>query len=499
MVARFHFDEIMLERYLRDQLDDQQQSALVEHVETCEVCLQHIDTLSQQGLSWDDVGEMLRDDELSEAVSGADHPESRSPEDDQADLLEPTERQDSLGRFAQYEILDFLGRGGMGIVMRGLDTALDRQCAIKVLAPRFASSAAARKRFSREAKSAAAVVHPHVVPILTVNEHNGLPFLVMPVVEGQSLQRRIEEYGPLSVIESIRIAAQVADGLAAAHTQGLVHRDIKPENILLEHEVERVQITDFGLARAIDDASMTRSGVIAGTPQYMSPEQAHGDSIDHRSDLFSLGSVMYFMLAGRSPFRAETTMGILNRIGNDSPRGLRSINVDVPVWLEAIVMKLLEKKREDRFQSAEDVSGLLNQWLAHLQTPDSAPLPSHPIPSAGQPETVIIRNTARSKNHKRWLIAGCVSVILLTTLILLNSGKVTSPSGVHHHPGNASRSAKEQGFATQKMPETAKGTGWNTGPSLQETTELLNYSDTLSQDAQRPFRNTPPSETTISE
>ena len=114
MVARFHFDEIMLERYLRDQLDDQQQSALVEHVETCEVCLQHIDTLSQQGLSWDDVGEMLRDDELSEAVSGADHPESRSPEDDQADLLEPTERQDSLGRFAQYEILDFLGRGGMG-------------------------------------------------------------------------------------------------------------------------------------------------------------------------------------------------------------------------------------------------------------------------------------------------------------------------------------------------------------------------------------------------
>ena len=162
-------------------------------------------------------------------------------------------------------------------------------------------------------------------------------------------------------------------------------------------------------------------------------------------------------------------------------------------------MKLLEKKREDRFQSAEDVSGLLNQWLAHLQTPDSAPLPSHPIPSAGQPETVIIRNTARSKNHKRWLIAGCVSVILLTTLILLNSGKVTSPSGVHHHPGNASRSAKEQGFATQKMPETAKGTGWNTGPSLQETTELLNYSDTLSQDAQRPVRHTPPAETTISE
>ncbi|WP_417382868.1 serine/threonine-protein kinase [Gimesia sp.] len=491
MVARFHFDVTTLERYLHDQLDDQQQSALSEHVETCEVCLEQIDTLSRQGLSWDDVGEMLREDEFSESPLSPDYPGIRPQEDDQADLLEPTERDDSLGRFARYEILEFLGRGGMGIVMRGLDTALDRQCAIKVLSPRFASSAAARKRFSREAKSAAAVVHPHVVPILTVNEHNGLPFLVMPVVEGKSLQRRIEDYGPLSVIESIRIAAQVADGLSAAHIQGLVHRDIKPENILLENGVERVQITDFGLARAIDDASMTRSGVIAGTPQYMSPEQAHGDSIDHRSDLFSLGSVMYFMLAGRSPFRAETTMGVLNRIGKDTPRSLRSINAEVPSWLEEIVTKLLEKPREDRFQSADEVSGLLNQWLAHLQTPDSAPMPERVLPSAGRTSTVLIRKASHAGLNMRWLIAGSLGVLLLTTMIILQVGKVISPTAIQQNRTNETLPAREQGPGTLETPGFAEGTGWNTGPSLQKTADLLDFSDALSQDARRPFLNRP--------
>ncbi|MEJ7594782.1 MAG: serine/threonine-protein kinase [Planctomycetaceae bacterium] len=271
-----------------------------------------------------------------------------------------------------------MGRGGMGIVMRGFDTSLNRHSAIKVLAPELASSAAARKRFSREARSAAAVVHPHVVPIQTVDEHNGLPYLVMPVVEGQSLQQRVEQNGPLSVIETVRIAAQVASGLQAAHEQGLVHRDIKPANVLLENGVERVQITDFGLARAIDDASMTRSGVITGTPQYMSPEQAHGDTIDHRSDLFSLGSLIYFMLAGRSPFRAETTMGVLNRIGNDEPRNLRSINADVPQWLEQIVMKLLSKSPASRFQTAAAVGELLQDWRAHLQQPNIVPCPGEP-------------------------------------------------------------------------------------------------------------------------
>ncbi|MEZ6088005.1 MAG: serine/threonine-protein kinase [Pirellulaceae bacterium] len=371
---------------------------------------------------------------LSGLGSQSDIDEDRKREP-YATFLQPSEQTDSLGRFARFEVTEILGRGGMGIVLRAHDTALQRDCAIKVLAPELASSAAARKRFSREARSAAAVVHPHVVPIQTVDEHGGLPYLVMPVVNGQSLQQRIETEGPLSIIETVRIASQVADGLAAAHAQGLVHRDIKPANILLENGVERVQITDFGLARAIDDASMTRSGVIAGTPQYMSPEQAHGDAIDHRSDLFSLGSVMYFMLTGRSPFRAETTMGVLNRIGNDQPRSLRSINADVPDWLEAIVMKLLSKSRDDRFESASDVAELLQGWHAHLQSPDTAVRPNNVVDESTSPVALDrldssprpLPSAPRTQPINRWLVALAAFAFFAFAgiIIYLETGKGT--------------------------------------------------------------------------
>jgi eukaryotic-like serine/threonine-protein kinase len=189
-----------------------------------------------------------------------------------------------LGRLGGYEIVGIIGAGGMGVVLKGFDSPLNRYVAIKVLAPHLATSGAARRRFAREAQAAAAVVHPHVISIHAVSADGELPFLVMPYVRGMSLQKRIDRHGPLGVAELLRVAAQTAAGLAAAHAQGLVHRDIKPANILLEEGVERVAITDFGLARAIDDATTTRSGVIAGTPQYMSPEQARGELIDHRSD-----------------------------------------------------------------------------------------------------------------------------------------------------------------------------------------------------------------------
>lgn len=368
MIARFHYDEETLDRLLHDSLREDEQE-VVDHVEACGVCQTKIDMLSRQGLSWEEVGDLLSDSDFQPVVDSNVDYESFPA------FLQPSDHPDSIGRFARYEIKRILGRGGMGIVMRALDTSLGRHCAVKVLAPELATSAAARKRFSREAKSAAAVVHPHVVPIQTVDEHDGLPFLVMPVIEGQSLQQRVESEGPLSVIESVRIGLQVAEGLAAAHAQGLVHRDIKPANILLENGVERVQITDFGLARAVDDASMTRSGVIAGTPQYMSPEQAHGDEIDHRSDLFSLGSVMYFMLTGHSPFRAETTMGVLNRIGNDQPRRPQAINPEIPLWLEHVVLKLLAKSPADRFGSAQEIALQLEDCLAHVQQPTTTPLP----------------------------------------------------------------------------------------------------------------------------
>jgi serine/threonine-protein kinase len=334
-------------------------------------------------------------------------------------FLEPSENSARLGMFGRYEILKVLGQGGMGIVLQALDPVLDRSCAVKVLAPELASSAAARQRFFREAKSAAAVVHPHVIPIQTVDEHRSLPYLVMPVIEGRSLQQRVDELGLLDGIEVVRIAMQIASGLSAAHAQGLVHRDIKPANILLENGVERVQITDFGLARAVDDASVTRSGVISGTPQYMSPEQARGESIDHRSDLFSLGSVMYFMLVGRSPFRAETTMGVLDRINNDEPRSPREVRSEIPEWLEAIVLRCLQKDANDRFQTASELFELLESALAHLQTPSSVPAPATTNVSVKS-----VGGRGRIRNWKRWLAGSMLGAFAFwaASVILLETG-----------------------------------------------------------------------------
>src|SRR5204862_180942 len=171
---------------------------------------------------------------------------------------------------------------------------------------------------------------------------------------------------------------QIAQALAAAHQTGLVHRDIKPANILLDRGVERVRVADFGLARVANDASETRSGLVAGTPQYMSPEQVRGEACDGRSDLFSLGSVIYAMCAGHAPFRAESVYGVMQRIVHSRPRPVREENPRVPTWLECFIDKLLEKDRNDRFASAEEVVAVLSRELAALQNPRTQPPPSRP-------------------------------------------------------------------------------------------------------------------------
>ena len=219
-------------------------------------------------------------------------------------------------------------------------------------------------------------------------EAKGLPYLVMRLVEGKSLQDRLDRDGPLGLAEILRIGRQAAQGLAAVHEQGLVHRDIKPSNILLENGVERVKLTDFGLARAADDASLTQSGVIAGTPQYMAPEQASGEAVDHRADLFSLGSVLYAMCTGRPPFRAGTALAVLRRVAEDTPRPIREVNPEIPERLAAVVARLHAKDPADRFQSATEVAELLGRHLAELQgAPPSRPfvdpmeIPAAKVPS----------------------------------------------------------------------------------------------------------------------
>ena len=197
-------------------------------------------------------------------------------------------------------------------------------------------------------------------------------------------------------------AVQAAAGLAAAHAQGLVHRDVKPANILLADGVERVKLTDFGLARAADDASLTKTGIIAGTPQYMSPEQARGESVDQRSDLFSLGSVLYAMCTGRAPFRAETSYGVLRRVTDEEPRPIREINPDIPEWLCRIIARLMSKQPDDRFASAREVAELLEECLAHVQQPTAVPLPASLVPLIQkQPFLFNLTPSVRSYRHDR--------------------------------------------------------------------------------------------------
>ena len=353
------------------------------------------------------------------------------------DFLEPSDQPDSLGRLGQYDVREVVGRGGMGIVLKAHDTKLSRVVAVKVLAPELAANATARKRFLREARAAAAVSHDHVVTIYAVEENEpskdsrpgtreDLPFLVMEFIDGPSLEQKIDQDGRLELKEILRIGRQVAAGLEAAHQEGLIHRDIKASNILLQDSVERVRIMDFGLARAIDDASITRTGEVAGTPQYMSPEQAQGQPVDARSDLFSFGSMLYAMCTGRSPFWAETTMASLRRVCDDTPRAIREITPDVPEWLVAITDRLLEKNRDDRFQSAEEVCHLLDECLAHVQDPAVNQLPVSLAAQDAAKRKTSSAKPATSAPDRRWAVAAALLIGILALATLSEATGVTN-------------------------------------------------------------------------
>jgi serine/threonine protein kinase len=282
--------------------------------------------------------------------------------------LGPARRPEFLGSLAHYDVMEVAGRGGMGIVFKARDTKLQRIVAIKLLAPQLAADGTARQRFIREAQAAAAIRDQHVVSIHEVNDDGIVPYLVMEFIGGVTLEEQIKAKGPLAVKEVLRIGMQAAEGLAAAHRQGLIHRDVKPANILLENGVQRVKITDFGLARLGDNASLTQTGVIAGTPLYMSPEQASAGKLDHRTDLFSLGSVLYTLCTGMTAFGAPNSMAVLKRICDDTPRPIRDINLDIPDWLAAIVDKLMSKDPAARYQTAAEVAELFGEHLAQLNS-----------------------------------------------------------------------------------------------------------------------------------
>jgi hypothetical protein len=264
-------------------------------------------------------------------------------------------------RIGDYRVEAVLGQGGIGIVYRASDASLHRDVAIKVLRPALADDATMRERFLREARNAAALRHDHVVAIYGVGEHAGQPFLVMEYIPGGSLADRLIRKGRLSCPEVVRLGIEVASGLAAAHTKGIIHRDVKPGNILWDAERARYKLTDFGLAKALDDAGLTQTGTVAGTPEYISPEQAEGGTVDARSDLFSLGAVLYAACLGSSPFHADSSMGSLHRVRTHTPADLRQVRDDCPAELAQSIGCLLAKDPKRRYTSAAEVVEELRQ------------------------------------------------------------------------------------------------------------------------------------------
>ena len=370
-------DPQRLERYLQHALDATEEGVVEQHLENCTDCQAEIQRRAASETVWSDAVGLLSksEDPYDATVDRESNGVASHQIQEVMKLLSATDDPAMLGRFGGYEISGVVGSGGMSVVLKGLDRSLNRYVALKVMAPRLALSSTARLRFQREAQAVASVTHDNVIEIYAVSEANGLPYLVMPYFKGQTLRQRLDQAGPLPSQEILRIGLQIASGLEAAHAQGIVHRDIKPSNILMCDGIERLVITDFGLARAIDDATVTRTGVIAGTPQYMSPEQARGQSVDQRSDLFSLGSLMYESCTGRAPFRAEASYGVLKRITDESATSIQEINANIPAWLCGIIGKLHEKEPDQRFQSASELKSLLEECLAHVQHPGSHALP----------------------------------------------------------------------------------------------------------------------------
>jgi predicted Ser/Thr protein kinase len=253
----------------------------------------------------------------------------------------------------RYSLERELGRGGMGIVFLARDVALDRPVAIKLLPPTMAAQAALRERFLREAQLAAKLSHPNIIPIFSVDRVEDFVFFVMAYVEGETLGRRLQTRGPLSPSEGTRMIQEVAWALAYAHLRGIVHRDVKPDNILLEQGTGRALVSDFGIARLADASGGTAVGEVLGTAQYMSPEQATGESVDGRSDLYSLGVVAFYTLSGRLPFDAPEVPALLAMHITQPPPQLASVTPAVPGKLAQAVDRCLAKEPAQRFQTGE--------------------------------------------------------------------------------------------------------------------------------------------------
>lgn len=284
------------------------------------------------------------------------------------DFLFPPQAPDELGRLGHYRVLKLLGKGGMGMVFLAEDTKLERPVALKVMLPKFAEDPTAKQRFLREAKTAAAIEHDHIVHIYQVDEDRGVPFLAMQLLFGSSLEDILQQAGSLTPLQVLHLGTQIAEGLAVAHAKSLIHRDIKPANIWIESNYGgRVKLLDFGLARSVQaDAAISHSGLIIGTPAYMPPEQARGEKVDHRCDLYSLGCVLYRLATGELPIKGKDTLALLTALALHEPKPPKKINSAIPDGLNDLILMLLDKDPIKRPGSAKAVASTLRKMEQEL-------------------------------------------------------------------------------------------------------------------------------------
>ena len=410
---------------------------------------------------------------------------------------------DLIGRrLGNYDIVEEIGRGGMAVVYRAHQRSLNRHVAIKVLAPQLSFDQQFVERFQREARAAAKLQHPNIVVIHDVAHEQGIYFLVMELLEGRTLKQLIEERGSLSPERAARIVEQVANALDYAHRQGFVHRDIKPANIFVGKE-DHTTLADFGIAKAASETQhLTRTGMLIGTPEYMSPEQAEGGTVDYRTDLYALGVVLYQMLAGRLPFKSTTPHATLHAVIYEPPPPLRQLRPNLSPAVESVVMKSIVKKPAQRYQAGREMVAALKAALAGQTTGAIAvapPRPMTPPPRADAPPT-------RRRSPVVWIVGALVLVLVLlmaAVFLLLNgstddedSTPVATVIVVHETSTPAESSTVTETAPTQDPASTATGVNTNTPTptALPPSATPIPPTDTKSPptDTPEPPTDTPP-------